>query len=94
MLVLVLGMFCGVWSDKYGWKFLIVLLSFGMIFVVLFYMVVNMIYKGFFDFFFCGFFIYGCFGKIVMINMVVNSYIVDVIMVERCMKKLGILVVM
>lgn len=91
---LVLGMFCGAWSDKYGRKLPIALPSFGTTFAVLFYMAANMTYKGSLDFFLCGSFIHGCFGKTAMINMAVNSYIVDVTTVDRRTKKLGILAAM
>ncbi|XP_061198268.1 proton-coupled folate transporter-like [Saccostrea echinata] len=91
---LVLGMFCGAWSDKYGRKLPMALPCFGTTFAVLFYMAANMAYEGSTNLFLCGSFVHGCFGKTAMINMAVNSYIVDVTTVEKRTKKLGILAAM
>lgn len=91
---LVLGLFCGAWSDKYGRRLPMALPSFGTTFAVLLYMAANMTSKGSIDFFLCGSFVHGCFGKTAMINMAVNSYIVDVTTTDKRTKKLGILAAM
>ncbi|KAK3084045.1 hypothetical protein FSP39_007230 [Pinctada imbricata] len=91
---LVLGMFCGAWSDKYGRKLPMAMPSFGTTFAVLFYMSANMFPEGSVTFFLVGSFLHGCFGKTAMINMAVNSYVVDITAVDKRTKKLGILAAM
>lgn len=91
---LVLGMFCGAWSDKYGRKLPFVMPSTGTIFAVLFYMGANMSEGGALPSFLIGSVVHGCFGKTAMITMAANSYVTDITDAEKRTKKLGFLAAM
>jgi len=91
---LALGMFCGAWSDRYGRKLPMVMPSLGTTFAVLFYMAANMAYDGSIAYFLVGSVIHGCFGKTAMVNMAVNSYVVDITAMDKRTKKLGTLAAM
>lgn len=88
---LVLGMFCGAFSDKYGRKIPMVMPSLGTTFAVLLYMGANMAYEGSIACFLVGSVVHGCFGKTAMVSMAVNSYVVDITTLDRRTKKLGTL---
>lgn len=91
---LVLGMFCGAWSDKYGRKLPMVMPSLGTTFAVLLYMAANMAYDGSIACFLVGSVIHGCFGKTAMVSMAVSSYVVDITVTERRTKRLGTIAAM
>ena len=91
---LVLGLFCGAWSDKYGRKLPMVLPSIGTTFAILLYMSANISPQSSTAFFLCGSLVQGCFGKTSMISMAVHSYTVDITDSERRTRKLGILAAM
>ena len=91
---LVLGLFCGAWSDKYGRKLPMVLPSIGTTFAILLYMSANISPESSTAFFLCGSLVQGCFGKTSMISMAVHSYTVDITDSERRTRKLGILAAM
>ena len=91
---LVLGLFCGAWSDRYGRKLPMVLPSIGTTFAILLYMSANILPESSTAFFLCGSLIQGCFGKTSMISMAVHSYTVDITDSERRTRKLGILAAM
>lgn len=91
---LVLGMFCGAWSDKYGRKLPFVMPSTGTIFAVLFYMGANMSFTGALPSFLIGSVVHGCFGKTAMITMAANSYVTDITDADKRTKKLGFLAAM
>lgn len=91
---LVLGMFCGAWSDKYGRKLPFVMPSTGTIFAVLFYMGANMSFSGALPSFLIGSVVHGCFGKTAMITMAANSYVTDITDADKRTKKLGFLAAM
>lgn len=91
---LILGLFCGAWSDKYGRKLPMVLPSIGTTFATLLYMSANISPKSSTAFFLCGSLVHGCFGKTSMISMAVHSYTVDITDSDRRTRKLGILAAM
>lgn len=91
---LVLGMFCGAWSDKYGRKLPMVMPSLGTTFAVLLYMAANMAYDGSIACFLVGSVIHGCFGKTAMVSMAVSSYVVDITPVDKRTKRLGTIAAM
>ncbi|XP_060080479.1 tetracycline resistance protein, class H-like [Ylistrum balloti] len=91
---LVLGMFCGAWSDKYGRKLPMVMPSLGTTFAVLLYMAANMAYDGSIACFLVGSVIHGCFGKTAMVSMAVSSYVVDITATDRRTKRLGTIAAM
>jgi len=88
---LILGLFCGAWSDKYGRKLPMVLPSIGTTFAVLLYMAANTYPHSSVAFFLIGSFIHGCFGKNSMISMAVHSYVVDITTLNERTNKLGLL---
>jgi PCFT/HCP family folate transporter-like MFS transporter 1/3 len=91
---LILGLFCGAWSDKYGRKLPMVLPSIGTTFAILLYMAANVSPQSSVTFFLSGSFIHGCFGKAPMVTMAVNSYIVDITIPSGRTNKLGLLAAM
>ncbi|XP_052802385.1 proton-coupled folate transporter-like [Mya arenaria] len=91
---LILGLFCGAWSDKYGRKLPMVLPSIGTTFAVLLYMLANVSPQSSVAFFLSGSFIHGCFGKTSMISMAVHSYVVDITCPSGRTNKLGLLAAM
>jgi len=88
---LILGLFCGAWSDKYGRKLPIVLPSIGTTFAVLLYMAANIYPQSSVAFLLSGSFIHGCFGRNAMICMAVHSYVVDITTLNERTNKLGLL---
>ena len=88
---LILGLFCGAWSDKYGRILPMVLPSIGTTFAVLLYMAANTYPHSSVTFFLSGSFIHGCFGKNSMISMAVHSYVVDITTLNERTNKLGLL---
>ncbi|KAH3886626.1 proton-coupled folate transporter-like [Dreissena polymorpha] len=88
---LILGLFCGAWSDKYGRKLPMVLPSIGTTFAILLYMSANMSPPSSVAFFLSGSLIQGCFGKTSMISMAVHSYVVDITCPRSRTNKLGVL---
>lgn len=91
---LILGLFCGAWSDKYGRKLPMVLPSIGTTFAILLYMSANISPKSSVAFFLSGSLIHGCFGKTSMISMAVHSYTVDITNANSRTNKLGLLAAM
>ncbi|XP_053374850.1 proton-coupled folate transporter-like [Mercenaria mercenaria] len=91
---LILGLFCGAWSDKYGRKLPMVLPSIGTTFAILLYMSANISPESSVAFFLSGSFIHGCFGKTSMISMAVYSYTVDITTSSGRTNKLGLLAAM
>ncbi|KAL4223972.1 hypothetical protein ACF0H5_017431 [Mactra antiquata] len=91
---LILGLFCGAWSDKYGRKLPMVLPSIGTTFAVLLYMAANISPESSVAFFLSGSLIHGCFGKTSMISMAVHSYVVDITTPGERTNKLGLLAAM
>lgn len=91
---LILGLFCGAWSDKYGRKLPMVLPSIGTTFANLLYMSANVSTESSVAFFLSGSFIHGCFGKTSMISMAVHSYTVDITSPSGRTNKLGLLAAM
>ena len=91
---LVLGLFCGAWSDKYGRKIPMVLPSIGTTFAILLYMGANFSPKSSIACFLCGSLVHGCFGKTSLISMAVHSYTVDITDSTRRTNKLGLLAAM
>ncbi|KAL3856401.1 hypothetical protein ACJMK2_011166 [Sinanodonta woodiana] len=88
---LILGFFCGAWSDKYGRKLPMVMPSIGATFAVLLYMGANASPPSSIILFLFGSLVHGCFGKTSLISMAVHSYIVDITETERRTRKLGLL---
>lgn len=91
---LILGLFCGAWSDKYGRKLPMVLPSIGTTFAVLLYMSANVSPQSSVAFFLSGSLVHGCFGKTSMISMAVHSYTVDITNPRSRTNKLGLLAAM
>lgn len=91
---LVLGMFCGAWSDRHGRKLPMIMPSLGTTFAVLLYMGANMSKEASVAYFLVGSFLHGCFGKTAMISMAVNSFVVDITETDKRTKKLGTLAAM
>ena len=88
---LVLGLFCGAWSDRYGRKLPMVLPSIGTTFAILLYMASNISPRSSVAFFLSGSCIQGCFGKTSLISMAVHSYVADVTNPRSRTNKLGLL---
>ncbi|KAK3609770.1 hypothetical protein CHS0354_022629, partial [Potamilus streckersoni] len=88
---LILGFFCGAWSDKYGRKLPMVMPSIGATFAVLLYMGANVSPPSSIMLFLLGSLVHGCFGKTSLNSMAVHSYIVDITETERRTRKLGLL---
>ena len=89
--VLVLGLFCGAWSDIYGRKLPMVLPSIGTTFAILLFMSANVHRRSSLAFFLSGSLIQGCFGKVSLFIVAVNSYAADVTNTSSRTNQLGLL---
>ena len=90
----ILGLFCGAYSDKYGRKIPMMLPSLGSVFGVLLYMA-SIAYDEFrIPLILIGASVQGIFGKSTVITMAVNSYIADVTEIDERIRKLGNLLAM
>lgn len=90
----ILGLFCGAYSDKYGRKIPMMLPSLGSVFGVLLYMA-SLAYDEFrIPLILIGAAVQGMFGKSTVITMAVNSYIADVTENDERIRKLGNLLAM
>lgn len=90
----ILGLFCGAYSDKYGRKIPMMLPSLGSVFGVLLYMA-SLTYDEYrIPLILSGAAIQGLFGKSTVITMAVNSYISDVTESDERIRKLGNLLAM
>lgn len=92
--VIFLVFLCGFYSDCYGRKIFVFLFSFGSVFVVLFYILSDLVLLYRIFLIFCGLVFQGFFGKSFVIIMVVNSIVCDVFLFVDCIKNFGILLVM
>lgn len=92
--VIFLVFLCGLYSDCYGRKIFVFLFSFGSVFVVLFYILSDLVLLYRIFLIFCGLVFQGFFGKSFVIIMVVNSIVCDVFLFVDCIKNFGILLVM
>lgn len=91
---IVLGLFCGAWSDKYGRKVPMILPSLGSVFSVLLYMCSLSSENWTIGWILVGAFVQGIFGKSSVITMAVNSYASDITDKEDRTQKLGKLLAM
>lgn len=91
---ILLGLFCGAWSDKYGRKIPMMLPSLGSVLSVLFYMM-SLASKDYaIGLILFGALIQGSFGKSSVITMAVNSYASDITDKDDRTRKLGKLLAM
>ncbi|KAL4224093.1 hypothetical protein ACF0H5_017547 [Mactra antiquata] len=91
---ILLGLFCGAWSDKYGRKIPMMLPSLGSVLSVLLYMLSVASKEHAIVLILLGAFIQGIFGKSAVITMAVNSYASDITDKDDRTRKLGKLLAM
>lgn len=90
----ILGLFCGAWSDRYGRKIPMILPGLGSVFAVLLYMLSLVAEDMAMPMILAGATVQGLFGKSSVITMAVNSYASDITDKEDRTKKLGKLLAM
>lgn len=86
---ILLGLFCGAYSDKYGRKIPMMLPSIGSVLSVMLYMLSVIIEDFRIPLILIGSTLQGMFGKSSVITMAVNSYASDITDAEHRTKKLG-----
>lgn len=91
---ILLGLFCGAWSDKYGRKIPMMLPSLGSVFSVLLYMLSLASPDHAIALTLTGALVQGAFGKSSVITMAVNSYASDITDKDDRSRKLGKLLAM
>ncbi|XP_074641358.1 lysosomal proton-coupled steroid conjugate and bile acid symporter SLC46A3-like [Tubulanus polymorphus] len=91
---IILGLFCGAWSDRVGRKLPMILPCIGAIIACLFYMFGMLPQSSALAFVLIGAAINGCFGKSAILSMAVYSYVSDVSSKENRTKKLSKLLAM
>lgn len=86
---ILLGLFCGAWSDRFGRKLPMMIPSLGSVLAVLLYMVSYMSTAYGLELVLAGAGIQGIMGKSSIITMAVNSYISDISEKDERTRKLG-----
>ncbi|XP_046380482.1 solute carrier family 46 member 3-like [Haliotis rufescens] len=91
---IVLGLFCGAWSDEYGRKIPMMIPSLGSVFAVILYLISVQYPDYSLVLILTGASVQGIFGKSSVITMAVNSYAADITDKDQRTRKLGKLLAM